>query len=78
MEVYKERSSAQPEHDCCISAASQPGETMTKCPHCGMPMLYELEEEDWVCHHCGYIGTLPEDPMSYIIPSDRTRCRPLS
>lgn len=41
------------------------GET---CPHCGKLMAWSEFQSDWVCSHCGYEGTIPEDPRSYVLP----------
>lgn len=41
------------------------GET---CPHCGKLMTWSEFQSDWVCSHCGYEGTVPEDPLDYVLP----------
>ena len=38
------------------------------CPHCGRVMGWGEAQQEWVCPDCGYEGTLPEDPMSYVMP----------
>lgn len=43
------------------------------CPFCKHSrMEWGEQENDWVCPKCGYIGLIPEDPRSYMLP---LRCR---